>query len=845
LSNLAGSGLDARETGARRNRKPATSEPQAPFESPRLEFFNSIGGFTPDGREYVVVLNGGQKTPAPWTNVIANKDFGFQVSAEGSGFCWALNSQQNQINAWSNDPVSNEPSEVIYLKDLDSGEVFCPTAAPINDTQSHYIARHGQGYSTFDFSGRELEARLTQFVPLDDPIKIGRLKIKNTSGRVRRLAVFYYVEWTLGATRTAGAAHIVTQIDSETGALFARNPHSSEFSARTAFMDIGGRQSAWTGDRREFLGRNGSHEAPAALWADDALSMRVGGGLDPAGALRADITLEPGGDVELLLTLGQGADHGAARALVQKYRTVDAAAVLASVIDFWDRTLGAIQIKTPDKAMDLLTNRWLIYQTLSCRFWGRAGFYQASGAYGFRDQLQDSMALCVSHPELAREHLLRAAGRQFPEGDVQHWWLPESGKGARTRISDDKAWLAYVAAHYLETTGDSGVLDERFGFLQGPQLKEGEHDTFFRPDISPDTASLYEHCARALDASLAVGSHGLPLIGTGDWNDGMNRVGEQGRGESVWLGWFLHEALRRFIPHAERRHDAPRVAQWLLHMTSLQQSLEDTGWDGAWYRRGYFDDGFALGSASNRECRIDSIAQSWSVMSGVASPDRARRAMEAVDKYLVRTEDGLMTLFTPPFVASQHDPGYIKGYPAGIRENGGQYTHGVIWTIAAFAMLGNGDRAGELFSMLNPINHARSRTAANRYRVEPYVACGDVYSMPPNVGRGGWTWYTGSAAWMYRVAIEYMLGIRLQGDMLRIEPVIPRNWPQFEATVRHGDATYEIIVENPDRCSSGIASLSLDGVVLQAGPIPMVRDGGIHRVRLVLGVPKTGKVARW
>jgi cyclic beta-1,2-glucan synthetase len=835
LSKLSDPERDAGATIPRKNKPATDGETRAPFDILPMQFYNGIGGFSPDGHEYIVLLNGGQRTPAPWTNVIANKDFGFQVSAEGGGFCWALNSQQNQINAWSNDPVSNEPSEVIYLKDLDSGEVFCPTAGPVNDVLGNYVARHGQGYSTFEHSGHELETRLTQFVPLEGAVKLGRLKIANTSDRPRRLAVFYYVEWALGATRTAGAAHIVTAIDPETDALFARNPHSDAFAARVAFMDIGGRQSSWTGDRREFLGRNGDHDAPAALWSDAPLSMRVGGGLDPAGALRTDITLEPGSDIDLSLALGQGADAAEARALVRKFRAADTASVLADVVQFWDRTLGAIQIKTPDKAMDLLTNRWLIYQTLSCRFWGRAGFYQASGAYGFRDQLQDSMALCVPHPELAREHLLRAAGRQFPEGDVQHWWLPESGKGVRTRISDDKSWLAYVAAHYLETTGDTGVLDERFPFLQGPRLKDGEHDAFFLPEASAETATLYEHCARALDASLAVGSHGLPLMGTGDWNDGMNRVGENGRGESVWLGWFLHEALRRFMPHAERRHDAPRVAQWLMHMAALKEALEDTGWDGAWYRRGYFDDGFALGSASNRECRIDSIAQSWSVMSGVASPDRARRAMEAVDKYLVRTEDGLMTLFTPPFVASQHDPGYIKGYPAGIRENGGQYTHGVIWTIAAFAMLGNGDRAGELFSMLNPINHARSRTAANRYRVEPYVACGDVYSMAPNVGRGGWTWYSGSAAWMYRVAIEYMLGIRLQGDMLRVEPVIPRSWPQFEATVRHGDATYEILVENPDRCCSGIASLSLDGVALPAGPIPMSRDAGTHRVKITLG----------
>ena len=803
-----------------------------------LQFFNGFGGFSADGREYVVVLNGGQKTPAPWVNVIANANFGFQVSAEGSGFSWAANSQQNQITPWSNDPVSNEPGEVLYLKDLDSGDIWSPTAEPITDSGARYTARHGQGYSKFEYVGRELSVELTQFVPLSDPLKITRVKITNMSSRARRIAVVSFAEWALGQSRASAAPHIVTELDASSGALFARNPHSADFGGRIAFADMGGHQTGWTADRREFLGRNGGYDAPAALLSNARLSGNAGGGLDPCAVQQTEITLGPLEDRQVCLVLGQARDRDAARALVQQYRAADIDGVLAAVTAFWDETLQGLQIKTPDRSMDLLANRWLLYQTLSCRIWGRAGFYQASGAYGFRDQLQDTMALCAAQPALVREHLLRAAGRQFPEGDVQHWWLPESGKGIRTRISDDKAWLAYVAAHYIETTGDRGVLDEELPFLEGPVLKEEEHDAFFQPTTSQDTVSLYEHCARALDASLAVGSHGLPLMGTGDWNDGMNRVGEQGKGESVWLGWFLHEALARFMPHAERRGDAARASHWLLHMAALKDALEDNGWDGAWYRRAFFDDGSALGSASNRECRIDSIAQSWAVISKVASPERAQRAMEAVDKYLVRTEDGLMTLFTPPFVSSTRDPGYIKGYPAGIRENGGQYTHGVLWGIVAFAMLGNGTRAGELFSVINPINHARSRTAALRYRVEPYVACGDVYSMPPNVGRGGWTWYSGSAAWMYRVAIESILGLGRQGEWLTIDPRIPANWPKFEATIRHFGSTYQILVENPDGRCRGVVQITVDGITSDSlTGIPLARDGKEHKVHVIIGEP--------
>ncbi|MBA2587677.1 MAG: glycosyl transferase [Alphaproteobacteria bacterium] len=812
----------------------AAAQPDPKFFS-NLRFFNSYGGFSADGREYVAIARAGRPTPAPWINVIANPDFGFQVSSEGAGFCWAANSQQNQITPWSNDPVTNESGDFLYLKDLDSGDVWSPVSTPIAHPSCLYISRHGQGYSRFETSGLWISSELTQFLPRTDGVRISRLKLRNASDKPRRLAVTQYVSWALGAAGTR-QPFVQTWMDPQTRVLLARNPWNADFGERVGFLDMRGGQTAWTSDRREFLGRNGSFAAPAALAGSKPLSGQLGPALDACAVQQLEILLAPGEETEVVILLGQGRDAEDVGRLVEKYRGADLDAVHADVEAFWDETLGAIQVHTPDPAMDILVNRWLLYQTLSCRMWGRAGFYQVSGAYGFRDQLQDCMAMCVSRPDLAREQILRAAGRQFEEGDVQHWWLPESGKGIRTRISDDRAWLGYVTAYYIEVTQDVSILDEQLPFLVAPPLKEGEHDAFSPPQVTQETASLYEHCARALDASRSIGIHDLPLMGTGDWNDGMNRVGEQGKGESVWLGWFLHNAMRRFSPYAESRGDAVRVADWLVHMDVLRKGLEMNAWDGAWYRRAYFDDGFALGSAANRECRIDSIAQSWAVISGVAPQDKARQAMEAVDRYLVRTEDRLMTLFTPPFVDSIHDPGYIKGYPAGIRENGGQYTHGVLWSIVAYTMLGEGDRAGALFSMLNPINHARSKTQTERYRVEPYVACGDVYSVPPHVGRGGWTWYSGSAAWMYRVAVESILGLRLAGDTLLIAPVIPRAWPKFEATVRRGNATYKILVENPEGRCSGVATVSLDGkpVPFDNG-IHLARDGANHEIHIVLG----------
>ncbi|HYK79203.1 MAG TPA: glucoamylase family protein, partial [Micropepsaceae bacterium] len=610
-----------------------SSGPGRVLPRPTLEFFNGLGGFAADGREYVTILEQGRATPAPWINVIANESFGFQVSTDGAGFTWALNSQQNRLTPWSNDPVCDPPGEAIFLRDQDSGELWSPTALPIRDDDATYTVRHGQGYSRFEVDSHGLALDLLQYVPLADPVKISRLKITNHSRRKRNISLTAYAEWVLGPSRAGTAPYIITEIDPETGAMFARNPLRNEHGARVAFVDLDGRQSSWTGDRGEFLGRNGTLEQPIALLRGTPLSNRTGPGFDPCSALQTNLSLKPGGTIEIIFLLGEAASAGDAQALVTKYRTIDHNAAFAEVTSFWDDMLSKVQVKTPDRALDTIFNRWLLYQTLVCRVWARSAFYQSSGAYGFRDQLQDTTALTIAKPKISRAHLLRAASRQFPEGDVQHWWLPETGRGVRTRVSDDRIWLAYAAAHYVQTTSDGSVLDEQVPFIEGPLLREGERDSFFQPPISDRRASLFEHCALALDGALSVGVHGLPLMGTGDWNDGMNRVGEGGKGESVWLGWFLHATLTAFSAIADGR-DAPRAARWRAHAAKLGQALEQA-WDGDWYRRAYFDDGTPLGSVVNTECRIDSIAQSWSVLSGAGDPARAARAMAAFENYLV------------------------------------------------------------------------------------------------------------------------------------------------------------------------------------------------------------------
>jgi cyclic beta-1,2-glucan synthetase len=821
---------------------PLTGTAGAPTVSPPLEFPNGYGGFSDDGKEYHITVNKGRLTPMPWINVIANPSFGFQVSAEGTGYTWSLNSRENQLTPWSNDPVSDRTGETFYIKDESSGAVWSPTAMPVCDTNGTYTAVHGQGYSRFGHTANGITSQLLQYVHLHDPVKISRLTVRNDSRRTRHISVTAYAEWVLASARESSAPFITTEIDPSTGALFARNPWRTEFRDRFAFADLAGRHHSVTGDRKDFIGRNGSYRHPAALAGTLPLSDRVGAGYDPCAAMQTRFQLEPNEQTEIIFFLGEASTKEEAQTIITRCRTADLDAVLTEVTAFWDETIGAVQVTTPDRSMDIMLNRWLLYQTLVCRLWARSAFYQAGGAYGFRDQLQDGMALAVSLPALTREHLLRAAGRQFTEGDVQHWWLPSTGRGVRTRNTDDKVWLSYCTAHYVQTTGDHAVLDELVPFLEGPVLTVPEHEAFFQPQTSLRTVSLYEHCALALEQSFSNGAHGLPLFGTGDWNDGMNMVGKEGKGESVWLGWFLMTAIQEFIPIAEARGEQARADRWRTHAAALQRSLHDEAWDGEWYLRGRYDDGTKLGSASSDECRIDSIAQSWSVISGGSDPLRSKTAMESVRRYLIRTNDRMVLLFTPPFDITPSEPGYIKGYPPGIRENGGQYTHGALWSAIAYTILGDGDASSEIFSLLNPVNCSASPDASDRYKVEPYVVSADIYSQPPHVGRGGWSWYTGSSGWMYRTGIEWILGFRKHGGSVLIDPCIPKSWAGFELRFRYHAARYNFTVKNPDGVNRGIITVTVDSVIQpdpsSEGPlrITLVDDGAVHHIELVLGL---------
>ena len=816
-------------------RWPRRTYPEPDHADRDLDFFNGLGGFSPGGNEYIITLGDKQWTPAPWVNVISNPaDFGFVVSESGGTCSWFLNSRENRLTPWSNDAVSDSPGEVVYIRDEDSGSCWTPTPLPIRET-APYTIRHGQGYTVFEHTSHGINQQLEQFVPIDASVKVSVLRLTNTTDRPRRLSVTTYYELVLGVQKEQSAPFIITEIDKESGAVIARNHYSSDFGSLLAFAAVSGERCTVTADRREFLGPGRSLNRPAAM-DRTGLSGRTGAGLDPCIAIQTLVELAPHQTAAKILLLGQAKSLEEVRATVSRFSDVENAdAALDLIKDYWQDVLGAIHVHTPDPALDLLMNRWLLYQILSCRIYARSGFYQSGGAYGFRDQLQDVMALVYAKPDVAREHILRAAGRQFKEGDVQHWWHPPYGRGLRTRVSDDAIWLPYVSSFYVDVTGDLSILDEEVPFIEGSALAGDEKEAYAQPLRSTETATLFEHCVRALERSLATGGHGLPLIGTGDWNDGMDRIGPGGRGESIWLGWFLFTALKSFQRLSDQRGQNEQGAHFRRHADRLRDALEEQGWDGGWYRRAYFDDGTPLGSSQNAECRIDSISQSWAVISEAADRQRAALAMTSVDEQLVRRGDGIVLLLTPPFNESPLEPGYIKAYVPGVRENGGQYSHAAMWTLIAFAMLGDGDRAGELLSLLNPIGHASTRAGTHRYRVEPYVVAGDVYSVAPHVGRGGWTWYTGAAGWMYRAALESVFGFRLHGNHLRIEPCIPRGWRKYEITYRKGTASYQIEVHNPQGVSSGVSEIELDGEPQGVSEIPLLDDGRAHHLRVVLG----------
>jgi len=816
-------------------RLPSQTYPETTVAPPDLSFFNGLGGFHQGGREYVTLLGAEQWTPAPWSNVIGNEvEFGFLITETGGGCTWSLNSRENRLTPWSNDAVSDPSGEAIYLRDEDSGSIWSATPLPIREREP-YIVRHGQGYSVFEHTSHGISQELLVFAPLDAPVKISLLRLRNRTARKRRLTITNYNELVLGVSHASSAPYIITEIDSAAATIFAKNPFNNEFANRIAFVATSERMSSATCNRKEFIGRNSSLEAPTAL-RRTGLSGKDGAGLDPCAAIQTSIELAPHENREVIFLLGETESKEAAQSVVTRFRqTGNVNEAFEKVLNHWDRLLATVEVRTPDAALDTMLNRWLLYQALSCRIWARTAFYQSGGAFGFRDQLQDVMALVYSRPDIARQQILLAAAHQFKEGDVQHWWHPPAGRGVRTKISDDLVWLPFVTSFYINVTGDTSVLDEVVPFIEQPLLEPEQLENYMQPQVSQESATIYEHCTRAVDRSLAVGKHGLPLMGSGDWNDGMNRVGHLGKGESVWLGWFLYSAIAQFLPHVDSRKQKARGNRYRKHLDNLKKALEEKAWDGDWYRRAYFDDGTPLGSARNEECRIDSIAQSWSVISGASDPYRMGRAMAAVEEYLIRRGDGLVILFTPPFDKGSLNPGYIKGYVPGVRENGGQYTHAAIWTMIAYSMLGDGERAGELFSLLNPINHSSTRAGLHKYKVEPYVAVGDVYAVPPHTGRGGWTWYTGSAGWMYRAGLESILGFKLQQDRLEIDPCVPRWWRDFEITYRRGRATYRIQVENPVGVSRGVVSIEVDGS--PQTEIVLIDDEKTHNVRVVMGEP--------
>ncbi len=813
--------------------QPGAATPEQPGAG--LELYNGVGGFSADGREYVIELAPGVRTPAPWSNVIANASFGSVISETGAGYSWMENAHEFRLTPWHNDPVSDVSGEALYIRDEQSGSFWSPAPWPAEGAGG-YRCRHGFGYSVFEHHQEGIDSQLWVYVALDAPVRLSVLKLRNDTDQTRQMTATGYVEWVLGDLRSRTAMHVSTEIDPGSGAILARNPYNSEFADRLAFFDAASPNRTICGDRREFIGRNGTLAAPAAL-ARQRLSGALGAGMDPCAAIQIGLELAPGEEREIVFLLGVAGRRGTdnASALVRRYQGSGAArSALDEVRSHWQRLLGAVRVQTADPAVDALANGWLLYQTIACRLWARSGYYQSGGAFGFRDQLQDAMALVHAAPQLLREQILRCAGRQFVEGDVQHWWHPPHGRGVRTQCSDDYLWLAVATWRYVTATDDFAVLDEPVEFLAGRALRPGEDSYYDLPEHSGERASLYQHCVRAILRGLHRGAHGLPLMGSGDWNDGMNLVGLEGRGESVWLGFFLYDILGNFATLAQRRGDDAFARRCEAERRQLAASIEEHGWDGEWYRRAYFDDGRPLGSASNDECQIDAIAQSWSVLSGAADPRRARTAMASLDRRLVDRDARIVKLLDPPFDRSDLDPGYIRGYVPGVRENGGQYTHGAVWAAMAFAALGDNARAWELFDLINPLGHARNPQELATYRVEPYVVAADVYAVAPHTGRGGWSWYTGSAAWMYRLLIESLLGLHLEGARLHFKPSLRPGRETFQVYYRYRDTTYSIAVAAADAPGQDAIVVSVDGERRECGWIDLVDDRLEHSVQVAV-----------
>ena len=807
--------------------------PASPKEdASSLSFFNGMGGFRPDGAEYIIHLKEGRRTPAPWVNVIANPGFGFMVSESGSSCTWCGNSRENKLTPWSNDPVCDSPGEVLYIEDNDTGEIWTTTALPVREPEPYKI-RHGFGYSVFTHDSHGIRQNMVQFVPVNDPVKISLLNLINDSNQKRSLSLTYYVRPVLGVSDQVTAMHIKTRL-SETGTLFMENPYNEEFSGYTGFLDVSVAERQVTGDRKEFF-ESGGIASPDAL-KHETLSGTLGTGLDPCAAIQVNVMLMPGESVDVVFLLGMCEQTSGAEALAKKYNAVsEAKNALDKVKEFWQEKLSVIKVKTPSVSFDVMQNGWLQYQVLSCRLWARSSFYQSGGAFGFRDQLQDCLSVIHTWPEIVRSQILRHARHQFKEGDVQHWWHEPWGRGTRTRCSDDLLWLPYVTAAYIEATGDKTILNNLLPFLEDDVLKDNEQERYARPRVSTQTATLFEHCILAIEKALKFGRHGLPLMGSGDWNDGMNRVGEKGLGESVWLGWFMSSVLKSFAQVCKMMEETPRAEEYTKISVEISKSIETNAWDGNWYKRAYFDDGKPLGSRLNDECYIDAIAQSWAVISGAADMKRAVIAMANLEKNLVDRQNGMLKLFTPPFDCGDLEPGYIKGYLPGVRENGGQYTHAAAWTIMAFAKLGEGDKAWDYFELINPVNHSKNEKGSATYKLEPYVMAADVYALSTNAGRGGWSWYTGSAAWMYKTGLEGMLGFSKKGNMLTIDPCIPKQWPAFRILYKYLGTLYQIRVSNPKRVSKGVSKVFVDGNIIARNAINLDDDGATHDVEIIMG----------